>query len=121
MGAFFFWLTVHYLNILPFKQKQVSEEDISEIRKTDDKDAPDLPNGGTFHDKSVTCDLGKGKTVIIRHMDEVLNDGNIDMPKDVSANDWLVVNLAKDDWVIVDYRKENEEVVEVLDRSVDAI
>ena len=72
-------------------------------------------------DHSVVCDTGRGKRVIIRHLEEVVSNANMELSEKVNMEDWLVLNIEKDDWVVVGYSKVGGEVAQLFEQSVDTI
>ena len=72
-------------------------------------------------ERSVICDTGHGKKVIIRHLEEVVNNANMELSKNVNMEDWLVLNIEKDDWVVVGYSKVGGEITNLFEQSVDTI
>lgn len=70
---------------------------------------------------SVVCDTGRGKRVIIRHLEEVVNHANMELSENVNMEDWLVLNIEKDDWVVVGYNKVGGKVVDLFEQSVDTL
>jgi len=74
-----------------------------------------------LNERSVVCDAGKGKKVIIRHLEEVVSNASMEMSDNVSMEDWLVLNIEKDDWVVVGYTKVGGEVTQIFEQSVDTI
>ena len=72
-------------------------------------------------ERSVVCDTGRGKRVIIRHLEEVASKANLELSETVNMEDWLVLNIEKDDWVVVGYTKVGGEITNLFEQSVDTI
>ena len=103
------------------EDRRISEESAIKRESTKETDGEKDKCIHVINERSVVCDAGKGKKVIIRHLEEVVSNASMEISDNVSMEDWLVLNIEKDDWVVVGYTKVGGEVTQLFEQSVDTI
>eukprot|EP00112_Aurelia_sp_Birch-Aquarium-sp1_P008548 Seg1945.5 transcript_id=Seg1945.5/GoldUCD/mRNA.D3Y31 product="hypothetical protein" pseudo=true protein_id=Seg1945.5/GoldUCD/D3Y31 len=109
----------------------VEEEDITETRDKDqecqiefgedESQKEEVTQDSDMEGDSITCEVGHGKKVVIRHLKEVVDSAKFEMSDNVNMEDWLVLNIEKDDWVIIGYSKVGGKVTDLYQQCVDTI
>ena len=109
----------------------VEEEDITETREEDqechiefgedENQKEEIMENSDMEGDSITCEVGRGKKVVIRHLKEVVDSAKLEMSDNVNMEDWLVLNIEKDDWVVIGYSKVGGKITDLYQQSVDTI
>ena len=109
----------------------VEEEDVTETREEDqecqiefaedESQKEHIIENSDLEGDSITCEVGHGKKVVIRHLKEVVDSAKLEISDNVHMEDWLVLNIEKDDWVVVGYSKVGGKITDLYQQSVDTI